>query len=85
MSRGMLKVRRVQGDADAGDATMTAPTTLALTTTLTMVASSSASRCSSSTAAQAVKLTVLHALTAHGTAAAIRKSARSALPPAQKI
>ena len=61
MSRGMLKVRRVQGDADAGDATMTAPTTLALTTTLTMVAHSSASRCSSSTAGQAQKLTVLHA------------------------
>ena len=38
----------MQGDADTSDATMTAPTTLALTTTLTMVASSSASRCNSS-------------------------------------
>ena len=60
--QGWKQVRRVQGDADAGDATMTAPTTLALTTTLTMVASSSASRCSSTTAGQAEKLTVLHAL-----------------------
>ena len=43
-----------------------------------------ASKCSSSTAAQPLKLTALHGLWAHATAAAIRNPARSALSAGQK-